>query len=662
MSTANQQEKPPRFNRKTLFNRAMKKKWEEVKTEYKKDPINAGKAKLTKSEETILHIAVSSYNKDQPNASKKLVMELVEFIPKVERVKILMSKDGKGNTPLHLAAALGSVGICECIAGEGKELSNNGNDKGETPLFLGAHHGQTEAYTKLHELYNEDKDEKPDESVCRRKDGDTILHSAISGEYFELANRIIIDYQNLVNAVNEEGYSPLYFLARKPNLFESSSNLQLFDQFMYRCAIVHETFEKTSPSKGDDTCYPAANYKTCGNLLSLPGAAFKLVFGLEKDCGKRRQERMDHETYLDNYAEYQYQNQPEMATTETVEKKHETLTEGKNAKETPFLLAAKMGITEMVNKILEEFPVAIQDVDSNEKNALLLAVESRQIEVFHLLLEKKPPESVLYQVDNEGNSAVHLAANFRINNRGGFQVLHCRCNGKSSGIRYTYEPLCKLISSSNTIKKQKIYELQALIATVAFATSSTVPGGVNPESGNPIFEGQPAFLVFSIGSVVALCFSVTALVFFLAILTSRCKQKDFRSDLPQKLLFGLSSLFTSIAAILISFCAGHFFLLRDQLENAAYPIYTATCLPITFYAFAQLPLYFDLVWSINREVPVRPQGFLTLASAQPLSLPSCFEKDEVVPRGQIGRFCHLIVRNPDLFFCVVHVMLNSIRL
>jgi hypothetical protein len=145
----------------------------------------------------------------------------------------------------------------------------------------------------------------------------------------------------------------------------------------------------------------------------------------------------------------------------------------------------------------------------------------------------------------------------------------------------------------------------ALIATVAFATSSTVPGGVKQDSGTPTLENQPAFNVFAVASLVALCFSVTAVVMFLAILTSRYQERDFGRDLPTKLLVGLTSLFVSIASMLISFCAGHFFVLKDKLEYAAFPVYAVTCLPVTFFAMVQFPLYVDLIWATFKKVPQR---------------------------------------------------------
>jgi ankyrin repeat protein len=82
-------------------------------------------------------------------------------------------------------------------------------------------------------------------------------------------------------------------------------------------------------------------------------------------------------------------------------------------RETPILIAAENGITEIVKKILELFPMAIHDKNAENKNIVLLAVENRQPEVYQLLRLNKdiPLHSVFRVVDNKGNSALHLAAN-----------------------------------------------------------------------------------------------------------------------------------------------------------------------------------------------------------------------------------------------------------
>ncbi|KAK9281390.1 hypothetical protein L1049_004290 [Liquidambar formosana] len=81
------------------------------------------------------------------------------------------------------------------------------------------------------------------------------------------------------------------------------------------------------------------------------------------------------------------------------------------AKETPILIAAKNGVTEMVEKILELFPVAIHDMNSDGKNIVLLAVENRQPHIYQLLVKQNIlKDTTLRTVDNRGNSALHLAA------------------------------------------------------------------------------------------------------------------------------------------------------------------------------------------------------------------------------------------------------------
>ena len=84
-------------------------------------------------------------------------------------------------------------------------------------------------------------------------------------------------------------------------------------------------------------------------------------------------------------------------------------------RESPILIAAKYGLTEMVEKILEHFPIAQYDVNEEKKNMVLLAVEHRQPHLceFLLSLNKKNiiKDSVFYQLDCYGNSALHLAAN-----------------------------------------------------------------------------------------------------------------------------------------------------------------------------------------------------------------------------------------------------------
>lgn len=76
------------------------------------------------------------------------------------------------------------------------------------------------------------------------------------------------------------------------------------------------------------------------------------------------------------------------------------------------MLAAKYGIAEMVEKILQKFPVSIYDKDKlSSKNIVLVAVENRNLQVYKLLINKYPRKHVVFQkVDKKDNTALHYAA------------------------------------------------------------------------------------------------------------------------------------------------------------------------------------------------------------------------------------------------------------
>ena len=78
--------------------------------------------------------------------------------------------------------------------------------------------------------------------------------------------------------------------------------------------------------------------------------------------------------------------------------------------ETPILLAARNGITKMVEQILKDFPLAIND-QSEGKNIMLLAVKNRQPCVLQLLLKHDfVIRKLIHEVDTKENNALHLAA------------------------------------------------------------------------------------------------------------------------------------------------------------------------------------------------------------------------------------------------------------
>ncbi|XP_058782284.1 uncharacterized protein LOC131656653 [Vicia villosa] len=304
-----------------------------------------------------------------------------------------------------------------------------------------------------------------------------------------------------------------------------------------------------------------------------------------------------------------------------------------------YLIAASNGITEMVEKLQEIIPSVVFETNSNNENVLLLAVKNRQPRVIQMLTKKLLPEvfdHLSLQFDKNENTMLHWAAytSFQRENTWRIPGVALQMMWDIKWYKYIKELVPEHFSNRTNEDKKTPSEIfkehhkelleksvdwlrdtaescsvvAALIAGVSFSTSGSVPGG-NQQSGEPTLAGQPAFEGFAISSLIGLYFSVTALIMFLSILTSRKEIDDFRLNLPMKLLFGLSSLFVSIVSMYISFSAGHFFVLSDKYTNGGilFYLYISISIPVAFYAVVQFPLFLDLVNVIWKMVP--PSSF-----------------------------------------------------
>ncbi|XP_059595636.1 uncharacterized protein LOC104880284 isoform X2 [Vitis vinifera] len=609
-----------------LFNCAMQSDWEGVVRICEQHP-SAHKAIMPASGETILYMAVS-------DEEEKIVEELVEQISKSELDALKIGNE-EGDTPLHLAASIGNVQMCKCITDKDRKLVGFPNSKAETPLFLAALRGQKDAFLFLHGMC--ESSERA--NYCRRDDGRNILHCVIDEEYFDLAFQIIHHYRDLVDSVDENGLTPLRLLASKPTAFRSGTPLSWFERIIYHCVYVEDLKEEELQQQSPQTfkrkriLEGPENYQTCmyfGDMIKTSAITiFAPNYQKDDDAENPNQgrkatsEHQETSIFPSKFCKCEDAENP---------RGRKTTSEKQEKKNTPILIAAKNGVKEMVEKILEVNPVSINDKNEEKKNVVLLAVENRQPEVYELLFKRKfRKDSVFRAVDNDGNSALHLAAMLR-----NYQPWHIpgaalQMQWEMKWYKYVKNSMPPHFFTRYNDKKRTPKEIfteahsellkkggkwlnstssscsvvATLIATVAFATSATVPGSFNENNGKPNLAHQSAFNLFAVSSLIALCFSVTSLVMFLAILTSRHQEDDFHEELPRKLLFGLTALFISIAAMLVSFCAGHFFVLKDELKYAALPVYAVTCLPISFFAIAQFSLYFDLAWATFRKVPQR---------------------------------------------------------
>ena len=153
--------------KKYLFKLAMQGKWNDVVATYEKKA-KAHRARITRTGDTALHISILDRKESVVEKLVKLINDEVRNVEgnKENEVKgastscrreeegereeeskhPLEIPNERGNTPLHLAASIGNVRICLCIAREHRELVGLGNEKRETPLFLAALLGKKEAF------------------------------------------------------------------------------------------------------------------------------------------------------------------------------------------------------------------------------------------------------------------------------------------------------------------------------------------------------------------------------------------------------------------------------------------------------------------------------------------------------------------------------------
>ncbi|XP_035549370.1 uncharacterized protein LOC108986245 isoform X3 [Juglans regia] len=443
--------------------------------------------------------------------------------------------------------------------------------------------------------------------------------------FLKLANRIVL-------IVLGGGFPAIRKIYEEKQQHKLS--IQIMDHLLEGASMSEFYHAGKTPSQPSDIAKYTVPARSKDDLQETDGIDPIKAINTNHDHSEADQNREEGEEGRKHEASRQQTNSSGGISRESVPDGKKIMT--KSEPETAILIATKNGVKEIVEKILDLVPVAINDVNAENKNAVLLAVENRQPQIYKLLWERNIPnklDSVFRVVDKKGNSAFHLAAKLDAAYKPWLipgEALQMQWEMKwyefvttsiPSNFVHRYNNKGKtpeevfITTHKNLVKKggewltktaQSYSVVAALIATVAFATSTTVPGGLKQDTGNPTLENKPAFHLFAISSLVALCFSVTALVMFLSILTSRTQERDFGKDLPRKLLIGLTSLFVSIAAVLTSFCSGHFFVVQNNdLKYVAFAVYAATCLPVTFFAAVQFPLYFDLIHATFTKVPRR---------------------------------------------------------
>ncbi|KAI3916498.1 hypothetical protein MKW92_007569 [Papaver armeniacum] len=293
-------------------------------------------------------------------------------------------------------------------------------------------------------------------------------------------------------------------------------------------------------------------------------------------------------------------------------------------------MAIRHGSVEFVELCLQLFPSLIWDKMGGE-HILQMAIAERNETILNLIckVDEKEKIDLVSKSDDNGNTILHYAAKLapsaRLNSISGAYLQMQREMQWFKGVENMISEHMKSKRNKNGetahhIFKREHKELKesgekwlkdtsgscmlvaALIATVAFASAFTVPGGNISDNnssinGFPVFLEKNSFMVFAIADAFALFSSVTSVLMFLAIYTSRYAEIDFLKSLPNKLIIGLATLFISMASVLVAFGASLLIMLGERVMWVLIPIVVFSCVPVTLFAWLQLPLFFDMIRS-----------------------------------------------------------------
>ncbi|KAI3711151.1 hypothetical protein L2E82_41026 [Cichorium intybus] len=549
---------------------------------------------LTIHNDTILHNA--SYYK-----RNKLVLQLLNLLPEDQSNKLALKNDA-GNTILHATATNNkTVGAAAEMLRLDPLLLTMTDMLGETPFFHAARYGKTKSF---HFFKAEMSRRFPEDAHLRRflvrDDKTTILHVAIHSENFHLAHDIAKTYPMLIGEKDGNGMTGLQLLACKPTAFNHGFEENFFKRFIRKLSGLNHK-ERTSGvpfvKEHQKQMLKSESAKNFATLLIESDASW------EATAPMPNQNRINLVQGISSFGI----SYPDPIINDPT-------------RDSPLFLATKSGCTEIVKEILQVYPQAVDHIDENGRNILHVAIEYRRIEIYKAVINMKYPLMRLREViDKQGNSILHIVGkrveDHKAEGNIGSPALVLRddlllfenvknicptiatCQVNNEGM--TAEQLfMKNIAQLRIDAKEWMKRtagncsgVAVLVATVAFSSSNSPPGGLDSNTGLPFWGRLPYFIVFSLANGLSLTFSLTSVIAFLSILTSSFRLKDFQNSLHNKLLLGLTLLILSVLMMMTSFAATILIGSRNGQDWTNIILYTVTFFPALVFVVAYLHLY-----------------------------------------------------------------------
>ncbi|KAJ6909149.1 hypothetical protein NC652_020199 [Populus alba x Populus x berolinensis] len=582
----------------TLYKYAHNGDWDAIKTYLSRYP-NAKKAKIKPYGGTALHVAASTGN-----------LKVVEGLVKLMSVEELEIQDDQGHTALSIAATVGIRKMAECLVSKNENLVTFANRYQKIPLVeacVGSHKDMVlylYSVTPIEYLCSGDLDQ-----------GRRFLKNAISGQMLDVAYDFLQyrcpRFATPTDELDLKSYA-LTHLSWTPQIFPSASRLSFWQQWMYSripMQSIATTDDNVRINMPDQSLSESKNIilqvssKLRGfaiNLLAFLG--IKQIYDLKKihfysdkilRCMCEYISTLDYEEYL-------------KAGVHVYGALHN---------------AVENGMVEFITEVIKACPHLMISGDDNKRNLFMSSIANRQEKVFSLFYGLEAERAgIVSLVDRSGNTMLHLAAKLsppsqlaRISGAAlqmqrelqwykevesimnpMHKVVHNKDNQTAREL-FTSEHKDLLVKGEQWMKEAatSCTVVGALIITIMFTAAFTVPGGNVQQTGYPVFKDEKSFTVFIVADAISLFSSSTSVLMFLGILTSRYAEEDFLKSLPTKLIIGLSMLFFSIAAMMVTFCAALIIMLDGRLQIII-PIVLLASIPVTLFMLLQFPLLVEI--------------------------------------------------------------------
>ncbi|KAF8036151.1 hypothetical protein BT93_C1987 [Corymbia citriodora subsp. variegata] len=587
-----------------LVRAAFKGDWEFATRFFEGDSASK-KAKITNRSETLLHVAALSA---QDQFLEKLV-ELFSLDPEA-----LEMVDCDGRTALHNAVLCGSIRMVKALVRSNPKLTQLADNKGRAPLGISALEASRHKEIAWF-LAKNTTDDGPSHPFSSSSAIDTIIDLTYNGHH-DITLYLVRRYPHLLIAKRASLMeSLLHALAMSQYHWPSGTKLSFLEALIYKCMPVDLSYKPTD--KNSDPVLQILR-RSLWNVAKIGVPIIKRV----------------HEVKLRHMAALELTKQVCIAIS------YKNIIGITDFFDMKFLLyqATIRGVNEFIKCCIQFFPELIWSSPYG-KRLIAHAVAFHQERILGLFLKVNSTNELsllTMPTWQESSDMMWAAVQYtpmvnRLTNVAGaafemqreIQWYKAVEEWVISSVRTEIVDNKKLfwqifVENRNELLKNgekwakdtsnSCMLVSTLIATVLFAAAFTIPGGNDNNTGVPLLLGQNSFMVFTISDALGLFSSVTAILLFLAILTSRFEAQDFLYSLPKKIIMGLSLLFLSLAFMLVAFAATLTIVLDERLEWALIPITLLASVPVALFVVLQLPLLYQMVKSTYGPSIFCPEG------------------------------------------------------